>query len=400
MDGARTRGHPAATAAVAGMIRGRAPHAVLFVGPAGVGKTTLADDLAAGLLCTVEDLVARPCGACRACRLVASGGHPDVHRIGPDGAGRQVVIGGPGAKVRGIRDLIGELALLPVEGGARIAIVESAQRMNEDAQTALLKTLEEPSAGVTLILCADAEEPLLPTIRSRCARIRLGPVGTRVVEAILGDHGVADQPLAARVARIAAGRPGVAVAWAADPDALRTREELTRSLLDLVDLGPADRLAGVRAAAGRASRIAAVVDPPTSLSPSPTPKPAARTGSRSATTTDADADPGDSAGDDDVLETVRTPATERRRAADALIALWMDVARDVALCQRGLSGNVRDLSLFDETTAAAGRLAVSDVTAFMDRLGRAAVLVRSNVSPELVLDDLAVHWPRPVMAAA
>lgn len=396
-----------ATAAVAGMIRGRAPHAVLFVGPAGVGKTTLADDLAAGVLCTVDDLQARPCGACRACRLVASGGHPDVHRIGPDGAGRQVVIGGPGSKVRGIRDLIGELALLPVEGGARIAIVESAQRMNEDAQAALLKTLEEPPAGVTLILCADAEEPLLPTIRSRCARIRLGPVSPRVVETILGDHGMADPPLAARLARIAAGRPGVALAWAADPDALQTREELTRTLLDMLDLGPADRLAAVRAAASRATRIAAVVDPPTSsLMRLPTSsgssskrRTAAGGGSRSAPAPDVDT-AAEGEHDDDLLEIARTPATERRRAADALIALWMDVARDVALCQRGLAGNVRELRLLDETTVAAGRLAVPDVTAFMDRLGRAAVLVRSNVSPELVLDDLAVHWPSPATGAA
>ena len=352
------------------MIRGRAPHAVLFVGPAGIGKTTLADDLAAGLLCTVDDVQARPCGACRACRLVASGGHPDVHRIGPDGAGRQVVIGGPGSKVRGIRDLIGELALLPVEGGARIAIVESAQRMNEDAQAALLKTLEEPPAGVTLILCADAEEPLLPTIRSRCARIRLGPVGPRVVETILGDHGMADPPLAARLARIAAGRPGVALAWAADPDALQAREELTRTLLDVLDLGPADRLAAVRAAASRATRIAAVVDPPTrsltSSGASRKRRTAAGGGSRSAPAPDVDTE-AEGEHDDDLLEIARTPATERRRAADALIALWMDVARDVALCQRGLAGNVRELRLLDETTVAAGRLCARGV---LDSTGR------------------------------
>ena len=82
MQGVRTRGQPVALDAVTAMIRGRAPHAVLLVGPSGVGKTTLALDLAAGLLCTAADVSERPCGTCRACRLVASGGHPDVHRSG------------------------------------------------------------------------------------------------------------------------------------------------------------------------------------------------------------------------------------------------------------------------------------------------------------------------------
>ena len=127
---------------------------------------------------------------------------------------------------------------------------------------------------------------------------------------------------------------------------------------------------------------------------------AARGGGRSGPAPDVDTEAEGEKGEDDLLEIARTPATERRRAADALIALWMDVARDVALCQRGMAGNVREMRLLDETTAAAGRLAVPEVTAFLDRLGRAAVLVRSNVSPELVLDDLALHWPRPATGAA
>lgn len=393
MQGARTRGQPAALAAVGSMIRGGAPHAVLLVGPAGIGKTTLALDLAAGLLCTADDVEVRPCGACRACRLVASGGHPDVHRVGPEGPGRQVVIGGPGARARGARDLIGELALLPVEGGARIAIVEAAHRMNEDAQAALLKTLEEPPAGVTVILCADAEEPLLPTIRSRCARLRLGPVRTREVEAILDEHGVADAPLAARLARIAAGRPGLALAWARQPEALRAREELSRSLLDLLDARPAERLAGVRAAALRAVSLTAVSEGASdgsaaSAGGGPPPVP-------NADTNDGSGDPGEGAG-----PATRTPAAERRRAAEALLGLWTDVARDLALCLRGLDGSVRDLGLLDETARAAARLSADDVDAFLDRLGRGAVLIVGNVSPELLLDDLALGWPRPLPAAA
>lgn len=399
------------------MIRGRAPHAVLLVGAEGVGKTTLALDLAAGLLCTADDPAARPCGACRACRMVAAGGHPDVHRLAPEGPGRQVGIGGPGARAPGIRDLIGALSLLPVEGGARVAIVESAQRMNEDAQAALLKTLEEPPGGVTLILCADAEEPLLPTIRSRCARLRLGPVGARDIEAILAVHGIVDPPLAARLARASAGRPGLALAWAADPDAMRTRGELARSLLDLADVGPADRLAGVRSAAGRAARLSGTVDPvgATALASG---KRAARTGGRGggagrsvaspepAAETEAPNGPDPGTADagvgpgDDALAPAKTPATERRRAAESLVALWTDVTRDLALCQRGLGRDVRSLDLLDESTAMASRLSEAAVTEFLDRLGRATLLLRSNVSPELVLDDLALRWPRPEAAAA
>jgi DNA polymerase-3 subunit delta' len=404
MDGARTRGHPAALAGVSAMLRRGTPGAVLLVGPAGVGKTTLALDLAAGLLCTAEDVTARPCGTCRGCRLVARGVHPDLHRLGPDGPGRQVVIGGPGAKVRGVRDLIAELALLPIEGGARVAIVESAQRMNEDAQAALLKTLEEPPTRATIVLCADAEEPILPTIRSRCARIRLGPVGVRDIELLLAERGAAEPPLAARVARLAGGRPGIAYAWIVRPDALRERDAIGRSLLDLAIARPADRLEGIRALAAQASAIAGIGDG-SAASNDAADEAAAQPGRGrrqrpgTETTTGAGgaaegATPGDQEPEADEAGPGRAPAAERRRAAEALIALWTDVARDVVLCQRGLERSVRDLALLDDTRALAVRLDPDALARFVDRLGRASVLIAGNASPELVLDDLVLAWPR------
>ena len=98
MDGARTRGQPAAVRAVATMVRGPAPHAVLLVGPDGVGKTTLALDLAAGLLCT-----ARRSPSDRAAPAAPAGwSTAAATRISiasaPAGPGRQVVIGGPDAQ--------------------------------------------------------------------------------------------------------------------------------------------------------------------------------------------------------------------------------------------------------------------------------------------------------------
>jgi DNA polymerase-3 subunit delta' len=393
MDGARTRGQPAALDAIAVMVHGGVPpHAILLVGPDGVGKSTLALDLAAGLLCEAEP-GDRPCRQCRACRMVENDGHPDVHRLGPSGPGGQVVIGGPDAKYRGIRDLITELALLPVEGRARVAIIEGADRMNEDAQSALLKTLEEPPAGVVIVLCADQEMRLLPTVRSRCARIRLGLVGSRDIEAIVADHDLADPPMAARLGRLAAGRPGLALAYARAPEAVLIRAELSRVLLDLTAAGPATRLAAVRAAIPRAIAL--------TIALSGGERPAAmratrRRGGRAgvasiASATDAEPEDANEGGE---LQGRVVPASERRRAAEILIGLWTDVARDLVLAGAGGARSVRDPVMLEELTATAEGLDQPAIGKFLERAAGAAELLASNVSPELLLDALALAWPR------
>jgi DNA polymerase III delta' subunit len=395
VDGARTRGQAAALEAVATMIRGVAPHAILLAGPDGVGKTTLALDLAAGLLCEAAS-AERPCRVCRACRMVERDGHPDLHRLGPAGPGRQVVIGGPGARYRGIRDLIAELALLPVEGRARVAIVEGADRMNEDAQSALLKTLEEPPSGVVIVLCADQELRLLPTVRSRCARIRLGLVGPRDIEAIVRDHDLADPPLAARLGRLAGGRPGLALAYARAPEAVLIRAELSRVLLDLTAAGPAARLAAVRSAVPRAIALATAL----SGGDAPGASRARRRGrdQTHAMPTGPASDGGEGDEPDDVPDRA-VPATERRRAAEILIGLWADVARDLALAGSGGGRSVRDPVMLEELAVTAAGLDPAHVSAFLDRSARAAELLATNVSPELLLDSLALAWPHRRAAA-
>lgn len=419
MDGARTRGHRPALAAIEGMVRGTPPHAILLSGPGGVGKTTLALDLAAGLLCTAADRALRPCRSCRGCRLVEHGDHPDLHRLGPEGPGGQVVIGGSGATHRGVRDLIADLALLPLEGGARVAIVESAHRMNEDAQAALLKTLEEPPSGVTIVLCADDEARLLPTVRSRCARIRLGPVGPRDIEAILADRGAADPPTAARLGRMVGGRPGIALAYARAPDALRLRGELGRILLDLLDATPADRLAAMRTAMPQALTLAADLErgaavagavAEADLSAGDAMTPAGRRGRpkaanaavRAPKMTSATSEPIDDADEVDPDAPIRAvPAPLRRRAAEALVQVWTEVARDLALVAAGGAASVHDPSMLEETTNAADGLQPDAAVEALRRLERAGTLLAANVSPELVLDAMAIAWPhrRRVTAA-
>jgi DNA polymerase-3 subunit delta' len=388
--GWRTRGQPTALAAVARMVTGLAAHAVLLVGPASVGKTTLALDLAAGLVCAADEPAARPCRTCRSCRMVAGGNHPDVHRLAPEGPGGQVVIGGPrdANGPRGIRDLLRELTFLPVEGGARIAIVEGAAQMNEDAQNALLKTLEEPAPGVTIILCVDQEELLLPTVRSRCARIRLGPMGPRDIETILGELDLADATVAARLGRIAEGRPGVAVAYARAPEAMTIRDEIARSLIDLLDAGRSRRLAAARELLGRARELAEALAGPTAaravaIRPGEVPEP-------SESTPDVELDPG-SVG--------KVAPAERRRAARQLLTIWREVARDLAVASVGGRRSVHDVGLIEDVDRAAATLAPGAAAAFLARLDRVAELVAGNVGPELAIDVLVLAWPSRERAA-
>jgi DNA polymerase-3 subunit delta' len=403
--GLRVRGQDLAARAGLDLVRSGRAQSILLVGPSGVGKTTLALDLAATLFCTAAADLA-PCRECRGCRMTASGNHPDLHRLAPDGPGGQVRIGSRGTAEPGtVRRLIADLALLPVEGGARVAIVEQADRLNEDAQSALLKTLEEPPDGVTLLLCADEEDRLLPTVHSRCARVRLGTVGARAIEELLGDLAGVDAPTAARLGRLAGGRPGVALTWAAAPDAVVARGEIARSLIDLLSAGRAARLAAARSLLATAARAADALARPTSPGGVADSARGRRSGSGPARTGRGapPASPAEPA--QDGLEPAedgavgpsparRAPPSERRRAAALLIDIWRSVARDLALAALGERSSLTDPSLLDDVLAAAPSVPVGAAGSFLARLDRAGELLESNVSPELLVDALVLAWPR------
>jgi len=411
VDGFLTVGQPAGTAAVRGMLGSHVPHALLIAGPPSVGKHALAMDLAAALLCTGATGADRPCRRCRGCRMVEHGNHPDLHRLEPEGAGGQIRIGDrqhpePGT----VRGLAVELALLPVEGGARVAIVRDAQRLSDDAQSALLKTLEEPPAGTTLILCADDEERLLPTIRSRCARIRLGPVGARDIERLLADLELADAPTAARLARLAGGRSGLAVAYASSPDAERIRGEVTRTLLDLLGQGRAARLRAARDLLGRAAQLASLAGPSPAVVRTERRRGRAKAGASAAAPASASMEAADAAGDGSAGEGPSTngvtpesegkaSASERRHALAVLLDAWRLLARDLALAQLGATRSIRDVALLEELQAAATGVPDGAFAASLARLVRASELLDANVSPELLLDVLVLRWPRAAAAA-
>ena len=314
-----------------------------------------------------------------------------MHRLGPTGPGLVIPIGG--RDERGVRDLVRDLALLPVEGGARVAIVTAADRMTEDGQSAFLKTLEEPPAGTVLILTAADEERLLPTIRSRCVRIRLGPVSRREVEGLLVEGEHADAPLASRLARLSGGRPGEALALARAPEGLVIRAEVGRTLLDLTAANRADRLRVGRDLLARAGELIASVRTATRAQAAQASGATRAARGRRKDPSPVEPNPEPADGDSPAAgPAARIPASERRAAALALVAIMRDVARDLALVTLGEPGDVRQLELLDDLEAAARRLPAGFAAAQLRRLDLAGERLEGNVSPELVVDALALGW--------
>jgi len=204
----------------AALRRGTLHHAYLLGGPEGAGKHAAAVALAQAANCEQNRAEAQPdegCGRCGPCKKIAKGVHPDVLVLRDERsmvkAGLWEAKGGRTPSkdivVDQVRDLVDHrLALKRFEGRRRFVIVDPADAMNVQAQNALLKTLEEPPAETTIVLVAANPDALLPTIRSRCAKVAFSPVGDGGLGALAEAHGGA-------IADAAALDPANALGWIA-----------------------------------------------------------------------------------------------------------------------------------------------------------------------------------------
>ena len=202
------------------------PPALLLAGPAGIGKRRTAVALAEAINClqprATGQLERDACGECASCRRIARGVHPDVIVIEPGDTGT--------IKIEQVRDVIDRAGYRPFEGRRRVVIVDEADALVVPAQNALLKTLEEPPSASVFILVSSLPDALLPTVRSRCPRLRFGELSAaEVADVLMRDHDYAEGDARAAAAD---AEGSVSRALAAESADLTEARESARQVLE------------------------------------------------------------------------------------------------------------------------------------------------------------------------
>ncbi len=210
----------------AAIVAGKLHHGLLFSGPEGVGKHTLARVLAAALLCQRRDDDGLACGGCASCRLRVAQTHPDLKVLAAAEDSKVI-------KIEQVRELLDDLSLKPHLAGWRVVIIEQAERLNPAAANSLLKTLEEPPPQVVIILVSSQEAALLPTVRSRCQRLVLPRPDEALARQWLSQQ-LAGEHEAEVLLALAAGAPLRALQLA-DETLMEQRQALLAGLLELIE---------------------------------------------------------------------------------------------------------------------------------------------------------------------
>lgn len=202
-------------------------HAYILTGEAGMGRKSLANAFALTLLC--EKGKSEPCMECHACKQVLSGNHPDLIYVTHE---KPNSIG-----VDDIREQINDTIMVrPYSSYYKIYIVDEAEKMTQQAQNALLKTIEEPPSYAIIILLTTNQEAFLPTILSRCVQLKLKPLKDFVVKSYLTESMQVPEADAEVYAAFARGNLGKAISIASSEDFKLLHQEVLHLLKHVKDM--------------------------------------------------------------------------------------------------------------------------------------------------------------------
>ncbi len=310
-------------------------HAYLFVGPAHVGKMTLALNLAQALNCEATE---PPCGQCASCQKVVSAKHADVQIIGlsrdEDSAEAKPRME---ISIDQIRQIQHSASLPPFEGRYRVFIIDGAEFFSIEAANCLLKTLEEPIGKVIFILLTINERLLPATVVSRCQQVELLPLPVTEIEAALNRSWSIDRRKANLLARLSHGCLGWAVTAALDDGLLRQRAEHLNKLLEIINADYEERFAYVTQLVAQFS--------------------------------------------------------QNRGLVQERLNLWLDWWRDLLLVKVGCSGDITNVDRLATFTDMAKSYGLAQIKAFINSIRAAGDHLRQNANPRLVLEVLMLSIP-------
>ena len=306
--------------------QGRTRHAYLFTGPHGIGKRTLALRFFQALNCLAPPAPGQFCGACSSCTRIQQMQHPDLDTLQAEQEGGTL-------KVDRIRSLQRNLALTPYDARTRMALLLRFEEANPSASNALLKTLEEPSPHVVLVLTAVSPESLLPTIVSRCEVLRLSLSPLRAVSDYLQKYKGLPAEQALLLAHLSAGRIGYASKLHEEPDRLEQRRAWLDDLIQLLN-------------SSRVRRFSYA----------------------------------------DTL-------SKDKDLARQVLQLWLSYWRDVMLRTVGASAPVLNRDREDEIEDLSGKLDVIEASKTVKALERTITQIENNVNPRVAIEVLLLDLP-------
>lgn len=203
--------------------KGNISHAYIFSGETGYGRYTMASAFAKTLLCEQEHSDA--CGHCKSCMQAENRNNPDIRYITHEKSS---------ISVDDIREqLNSDIAIKPYSGKYKIYIIREANKMTEQAQNALLKTIEEPPEYAVIILITDNLDALLPTIQSRCVHLEFKPIGKDEIAGYLIDNLQMEPKIARTAAGFCQGNVGKAIRFAASEDFQMMKKDVLSLLTNM-----------------------------------------------------------------------------------------------------------------------------------------------------------------------